>query len=165
MLDSILNSVVSWLSDTAINGWVQGTAWAWPTMESIHFIGLIMLIGGLLIIDLALIGVIKGLSPKDSHRLLRVVIFGFSINLITGLGFIFGDPGRYFINISFQLKMLFLLLAGLNAIWYTFKIQPKVIDMDVFTPTSATKIAGTLSLVFWFAVLCYGRLIPYLGTG
>lgn len=161
----MLDSIVSWLSSTAINGAIQGTAWAWPAMESVHFIGLILLLGALLIIDLALIGVIKGVSPQASHRLLKIVIWAFIVNLITGILFICGDPGRYFINISFQLKMLFMLLAGLNALWYTLKVQPKVLAMDNFTPTAATRIAGILSLTFWFLVLALGRLIPYLGTG
>lgn len=161
----MLDSIISWISNTSINGAIQSTSWAWPTMESIHFVGLILLLGALLIIDLALIGVIKGVSPQKSHRLLKVVIFGFTLNLITGLLFIFGDPGRYFINIGFQLKMLFMFLAGLNALWYTLKIQPKVIGVEDFTPTGATKLAGTVSLVLWFLVLIYGRLIPYVGTG
>ena len=161
----MLDSIVSWISDTSINGWIQGTAWAWPTMETIHFIGLIMLLGALLIIDLALVGVIKGVSPKASHRLLTIVIWAFIVNLVTGLLFIFGDPGRYFINIGFQLKMLFMVLAGLNALWYTLKVQPQVLGLDEFTATGATKLAGIMSLTFWFLVLIFGRLIPYVGTG
>ncbi len=161
----MLNSIIGWLNSTAINNAIQSTSWAWPTMEAIHFIGLILLLGGLLIIDLALIGVIKGMSPQKSHSLLKIVIFGFALNLITGVLFIFGDSGRYFINISFQLKMLFMLLAGLNALWYTLKIQPKVLEVTDFTPTAATRLAGILSLTFWFLVLALGRLIPYLGTG
>lgn len=161
----MLDSVIAWFSSSPINGAIQSTAWAWPTLESFHFVGLILMLGALLIIDLALIGVVKGMSPKASHRLLVIVIGAFTVNLITGILFIFGDPGRYFINIGFQLKMLFMLLAGLNALWYTFKVQPNVIGSVDFTPTGATKIAGALSLIFWFLVLILGRLIPYVGTG
>ncbi len=164
-MDELLNSLTDWLGSTAINEWVQSSAWIWPSMEAIHFVGLILLIGGLLIIDLALIGVIKGIPPKVSHILLKVVIISFIVNLITGVLFIFGDPWRYFINIGFQLKMLFMLLAGINAIWYTLKVQPSVIDDVNFSPTAATKLAGSLSLIFWFLVLGLGRMIPYLGTG
>ena len=108
---------------------------------------------------------VKGISPKASHRLLVIVICAFIVNLVTGILFIFGDPGRYFINIGFQLKMLFMLLAGLNALWYTFKVQPNIIGSIDFAPTGATRIAGSLSLIFWFLVLILGRLIPYVGTG
>lgn len=161
----MLDSIVNWLGSSAINGAIQGTSWAWPTLEGIHFVGLILMLGALLIIDLALMGVIKGVSPDATHRLTKIVVFGFAANLITGTLFIFGDPGRYFINISFQLKMLFLVLAGINAIWYLKKIAPKLAGVADFVPTGATKISGFLSLIFWFLVLIFGRMIPYLGTG
>ena len=161
----MLDSVVAWLSSSSLNNAIQSSAWTWPILESFHFVGLILMLGALLIIDLALIGVVKGISPKASHRLLVIVICAFIVNLVTGILFIFGDPGRYFINIGFQLKMLFMLLAGLNALWYTFKVQPNIIGSIDFTPTGATRIAGSLSLIFWFLVLILGRLIPYVGTG
>ena len=161
----MLDSIVNWLGSSAINGMIQSTAWAWPTLESIHFVGLILMLGSLLIIDLALIGVLKGVSPEATHSLTKLVVVGFTANLITGILFIFGDPGRYFINISFQLKMVFLVLAGINAIWYIKKIAPTIEGASTFVATGATKVSGLLSLVFWFLVLIFGRMIPYLGTG
>jgi len=161
----MLDAIIVWLDSTSLNSTIQNAAWAWPAMETIHFIGLILLLGGLLFIDLVLIGIIKGVSFNAIGSLSKVVILAFIINLITGLLFIIGDPGRYFINIGFQLKMLFVILAGLNALWYTFKTQPKIIDANNFIPNYATIVAGVLSIVFWFAVLIFGRLIPYIGTG
>lgn len=161
----MLDSIVEWIGSTGLNSFIQSTFWLWPTMETLHFIGLILMLGALLIIDLALIGVIKGVTPDATHRLTKFVVIGFAINLITGILFIFGDPGRYFINISFQLKMLFLALAGINAIWYIKKIGPKLEGMSHFVPTGETKLVGALSLILWFLVLIFGRMIPYLGTG
>jgi hypothetical protein len=62
--------------------------------------------------------------------------------------------------------MVLVLIAGLNALWFIWKINPRVASWDVYgdTPTEA-KVVAVLSLVAWFGVLLLGRLIPYVGTG
>ena len=139
--------------------------WTWPVLETLHFFGLCMLLGGLLVIDLRLLGVNRVIPAISVHDLLPFVIAGFVINLITGIGFFVGDPHRYAINIGFQLKMVLIVLAGLNALYYQFKLAP---ELDGWagseTPVNA-KVVGATSLVLWFGVLAYGRLIPYIGTG
>lgn len=161
----MIDAIITWLNSTALHSWVIGGTWTWPIMEIFHFIGLCLLMGALLIIDLGLIGVVKNLAPKATHRLLKLVFIGFGLNLITGTLFIFGDPGRYFINIGFQIKMGLMILAAVNAIWYMRRIAPKIETLDTFTPSGETKLVGALSLILWFGVLMCGRLIPYVGTG
>ena len=161
----MIETAVAWLESTALNDWVLGSQWAWPAAEIIHFAGLCLLLGSLLIIDLGLIGVLRNLGPDTTHRLLRLVALGFGINLATGMLFIVGDPGRYFINISFQIKMLLVVLAGLNALWYGLRLSRNRTATGPFNPTRESMIIGVLSLLLWFGVLICGRMIPYVGTG
>jgi hypothetical protein len=95
-----------------------------------------------------------------------VAIVSFAINMITGLGFVFGDPHTYFANWAFWAKMILIVLAGLNFLLYYLVVEPKVVRLG---PNDATpllaKSVGALSLIFWFGVLSFGRLLPYLGTG
>ena len=140
--------------------------WTWPIFETLHFFGLCMLLGGLIVIDLRLLGYNKLIPTVASHDLLPIIYTGLAINTITGIGFFIGDPHRYFINISFQLKMLLYVIAGLNALWYQFKLSPRIdaLPNGAELPSEA-RIAGAMSLGLWFGVLILGRLIPYLGTG
>ena len=140
--------------------------WTWPILETLHFIGLCMLLGGLLVIDLRLLGYNRLIPTVASHDILPIVYAGLGINTITGILFFFGDPHRYFVNISFQLKMLLYVLAGLNALWYQLKLSPRIDALPAggMLPTEA-RLVGILSLGLWFGVLILGRLIPYLGTG
>lgn len=157
--------VLDWIAENL--GWIiLALPWTWPILETLHFIGLCMLLGGLLVIDLRLLGYNRVIPTAASHDLLPIVYTGLAINTITGIGFFIGDPHRYFINISFQLKMLCYVLAGLNALWYQFKLSPRIDALPAGSaiPTDA-RIVGGLSLVLWFSVLTFGRLIPYLGTG
>jgi hypothetical protein len=140
--------------------------WTWPIMETLHFFGLVMLLGGLLVIDLRLMGYNKLIPTVASHDILPIVYLGLIINTVTGILFFIGDPHRYFVNISFQLKMLFYVIAGLNALWYQFKLSPRIDALPEGAPLpSEARISGAMSLALWFGVLILGRLIPYLGTG
>ena len=86
--------------------------------------------------------------------------------MITGILFFYGDPMRYSINIGFQIKMVLVIIAGLNAAVYHFKVDPilQTMDRNLASPAIAKLVAVT-SLGAWTGVLLLGRLIPYVGTG
>jgi hypothetical protein len=88
----MLDALMDWLVSTPINGLVLNYAWSWPTLESLHFLALCTLMGSLLIMDLRLIGFNRVIPLQAVHSLMPVAIVSFAINLITGLGFLFGDP-------------------------------------------------------------------------
>ena len=146
--------------------WVTSVYWLWPVMETIHFVGLSLLLGGLIVIDARLAGFFRGVNIAATHKLLPWVFIGFGLNLITGTLFFFGDPMRYAVNIGFQTKMVLVVIAGLNALWFWWKINPVMHawepDVD---PPGLAKVIAWISLVTWTGVLLFGRLIPYVGTG
>ena len=150
----------------SLNVWIQATYWLWPIMEISHFIGLSLLLGGLLVIDLRMAGHFRSFDPTVTHRLLPFVLIGFGINLLTGILFFYGDPVRYSINIGFQIKMGLVVLAGLNAVFYYWKVGPVMYCWDANTPSPPiAKFVAYTSLALWTGILLCGRLIPYVGTG
>jgi len=154
------------LEGGAINVWVTSSAWLWPLLEILHFFGLSLLLGALLVIDLRMIGFFRSIDIRATHALLPWVFVGFALNLVTGILFIFGDPLRYAVHAGFQLKMALILIAGVNALWYAWKIHPKMQNWaaDEVPPTLAKGVAS-VSLVVWTGVLLLGRLIPYVSSG
>jgi hypothetical protein len=120
----------------------------------------------MLIIDIRLAGYWRGIGLKAVHRLLPWAVLGFAVNLITGTLFFFGDPERYVANIGFKIKMVLVVIAGLNAIWFKLKIDPDMANWSADQDsTSQAKAVAYISLLSWFGVLLFGRLIPYIGTG
>ena len=69
--------------------WIQATYWLWPILEIFHFFGLTLLMGGLIIVDLRMIGFFSDIALEEVKKLLPLVIFGFLVNLITGDLFLF----------------------------------------------------------------------------
>lgn len=163
----IPTSILDWMESTWINDLVVGYAWTWPTLETLHFLGMCLLFGPIIIMDLRLMGFERLTVPVSAvHTLIPLTLLGFIINLTTGVMFLFGDPYRYAMNISFQSKMVLVFLAGLNALYFWWKVTPaleKAGPND--SPPAYIKFVGFASLAMWTAVLCFGRLIPYLGTG
>ncbi len=162
MLEAFAVSIV----DSPLTQWIQATYWLWPVMEIIHFIGLSLLLGGLIVVDLRMAGHFRVLNPAATHKLLPLVLVGFGLNLTTGVLFFYGDPLRYSVNIGFQIKMVLVALAGLNALLYYWKIKPVMAAWDPHADSPPiVKLVAYASLSLWTGVLLCGRLIPYVGTG
>ena len=162
----MLVTIAEFIIDSRLTAWIQATYWIWPVLEITHFVGLSLLLGGLIIIDLRLAGHFKAMPLLATHQLLPLVFIGFGLNLLTGILFFYGDPMRYSINIGFQIKMVLVLLAGLNALFYYLKLHPVISSWNPANPSPAlAKFVAYSSLVIWSGVLLSGRLIPYVGTG
>ena len=161
-----MESIAESIAGGAISTWVISSYWLWPFMEIIHFIGLSLLLGALIIIDLRMMGFFRNIDIRATHSMLPWVFAGFAMNLVTGVLFFFGDPYRYAGHTGFQIKMGLIVLAGLNALWYYWKLHPVIHSWqaDGDTPPLAKTIA-LISLVTWTGVLLLGRLIPYVSTG
>jgi uncharacterized membrane protein len=153
---------VVWLQTAAIRSFVNDTGWVWPACEAIHFIGLGLSFGVVLLINLRLLGMMKALSYADVHRTLPWGLLGFGANLITGMMFFIGVPGQYTTNVSFHWKMLFLMLMGLNLIYLTSFDHPWMVRHGDHAPPTA-KVMAASTIVFWLSVVYFGRMLPYIG--
>jgi hypothetical protein len=142
--------------------------WAWPLCESLHFIGMAMLVGVAGVIDLRLLGMAKGLPLGPLQRLMPWAALGFVINLITGFVFIAGNPRQYIgppLSLSFAAKMLFIVLAGLNVLlFYTTGLKRLVdrVEAGHDAPLGA-KVSAAVSLFLWVGVMYWGRMLQFFG--
>jgi hypothetical protein len=154
-----------WLKTTDASWLVTHYTWVWATCESLHFVGMSLLFGCIGTLDLRMLGWWKRPAVAGVTDLVKWGVFGFVINLVTGILFFIGEPLQYIDNPAFRLKMLFLFLAGWNVIlFYLTGVAGQVesLDQDDPAPASAKFIAGT-SLFLWIGVIFFGRMLPYLG--
>jgi hypothetical protein len=155
----------TWLKSTKLSLFVIGSPYVWPASETLHFIGLAMLIGVIGLMDLRLLGVAKRLPFAPLHRFLPIGISGFTICLATGTLFFAGDPFQYIHNPVFWFKLLFIALAGINVLlFYVTGIFHTVESLGPGedAPGRAKLIAAT-SLFLWVGVMYLGRMLPFLG--
>lgn len=142
------------------------TKWGWPAAESIHFIGLSLLIGCIGLFDLRLLGVGKRIPVAALHKLIPWGLAGYGINIVSGLGFLMTEPDQYIYNPSFHFKLLFMGIAGVNALSFYLLLYRKVTSRDApdDTPRLAKVIAAT-SLCMWIGVIVGGRLLTFYRPG
>jgi hypothetical protein len=162
-MNTLLTWVIDTLNATALNGFVMGNRFVFPMLEMAHFIGLCLLFGSLLIVDLRVIGVAAAVPIKRVDIFVRFALFGFAINLVTGLLFIVGDSDRYLVNYAFWAKMGLITLSGLNTAYFVRRIKPQM-DAGIASAdlSKGAHLVAWLSLTFWSSVIILGRFIPYV---
>jgi len=136
---------------------------AWPMLESLHFIGLCLLFGVVLAGNLRILGFMKNASFVDVHRLLPWGVWGFVINSVTGMMFFAGAAGQYIDNPAFHLKVLFMLLAGANVLYLTLFDEVWALGPGDSAPLPAKLVAAS-QVFLWVGVIYFGRMLPYIGN-
>jgi hypothetical protein len=161
-----MGEFAAWVESTSISKALFGMSWLWPLCESLHFIGLCMLIGGAGLLDLRLLGMFRGLAIRHVKALMPWALGGFLINATTGTLFLIMQPHLYLTSAVWWSKVAFIVIAGANALFFETRLAIPALAMDPDADTSSgMKVVGALSLFSWFAVLYCGRMLPYLGTG
>jgi len=146
-----------------VGSFVTDTPWMWPTCETLHFVGLSLLCGVVFLVDLRVLGVMKGVSFASLHRLLPWAALGFGLNIGTGMLFFVGIPGQYIHNAAFYWKIGLAMLAGANAVYFTFFDEPWFLGPGEDAPLTA-KIAAVSAIVLWVGVMYCGSMLPFLGN-
>jgi hypothetical protein len=159
-----------WLVATlkAINpvGPFMRSAWGWPTMESVHFLGLSLLVGAIGLFDLRLLGLAKRIPIAALHRLVPWGLFGYGINIVSGATFLMTEPDQYIYNPAFHFKLLFMGVAGFNALaFYLLAYRPSTAPGAPADAPRAAKIIAATSLCMWIAVIVCGRLLTFYRPG
>lgn len=142
---------------------VLDNPWVWPICEVLHFVGLCLLFGVMLLVNLRMAGFINGVPPADVNRLLPWAMAGLGINIITGMLFFLAAPEQYTQNSAFTWKMGLVLLGGLSLLYPTMFDQEHASTPDMLHAAITRKLIAACSLVIWIAVIFFGRFLPYLG--
>lgn len=143
--------------------WIVNTKWVWPTCETVHFLGLSLMFGICILVDLRMLGLMKSVPFRVLHRLLPWGVLGFGLNLITGMLFFIGTPQQYDQSLLFYLKLTLILLAGINLLYFTTFEEAWAVGAGDDPPVKARAVAAA-TLVLVIGILYCGRMLPFLGT-
>jgi hypothetical protein len=160
-----MDALATWLEATRLSVFVNTTNWVWAICETLHFIGMALLIGCVGFLDLRMLGVGKSLAVRPLHSLVPYGIAGFIINLVTGALFFVAIPRQYMFNVAFIAKMSLIAVAGINVLVFYATVYRAAEDLgpNDDAPLKA-KIAAVVSIVAWFGVMYFGRMLPFIGN-
>jgi len=156
-------SLLQWLEASALSTYIRQSVWLYPSVEIVHIAGFAVLVGSALLFDLRLLGLARKIPVTESIRhFLFWARAGFLLALLSG-GILFMVSAESLAsNAAFRIKMLLILLAGLNAAFFHFHTRKTVDSWDVNTPPPAkARAAGIVSILLWISVIACGRLIAY----
>ncbi|MDH1270474.1 hypothetical protein N5C81_22935 [Rhizobium pusense] len=134
----------------------RGSVWAYPIISWTHVLGISILFGSIFCADLGLLGVAPQLGERTVQSTLsKIGIFGFCVTIISGTVLLAPAIREYLSNGYFAIKMIVILLAGINAL----------VLYGVFHGARSTSklaaVSGGLSIMLWLIVMFCGRMLAF----
>jgi hypothetical protein len=134
---------------------IATSAWAYPALSALHVVGVALLLGNLVLLELRVWGAGKALPVRDLARLsLALVAVGFALAAASGLLMFATQAAELLANRAFVVKMLLLSLAGCNA--GVFHARGGLTKLD-----GLAKAQMLLSTLIWLSVIACGRWIAF----
>lgn len=157
-------SICQWLEKTPVAAAMRDSLWAFDITETIHTLGIILVAGTIMLVDLRLLGMGLRSEPVSQvvSRIVPWTLSGFGLMFVTGAWLFSAEASKLYQSPAFRIKMVLLSLAGLNALIFHLTIYRRAAEWDgkPVAPMRA-RMAGLLSLLLWIAIIAAGRSIAY----
>jgi hypothetical protein len=154
----------AWLESTRMAAAIRESTWLFPTIETLHVLSILVVVGSITMFDLRLLN----LSSRDrsvtevSEEIMPWARISFIFAVIFGGLMFTSSATKYYHNFPFRMKMLALLIAGVNVAIFEFWTYRGVARWNREGPIPlAAKLAGGLSLVLWIFIVGFGRWIGF----
>jgi hypothetical protein len=154
----------AWLEQSSVATMVRESAWGFQIVVAFHILGLILSVGTLVWFDLRLLGVSMRRVPVSEvyRQLAPWSAAGFVIMFVSGSMLAAAYATRAYGNPYFRIKMLALVLAGANALFYHVVTERRILEWDRREPPPGpARLAGLISIALWAIVVLAGRMISY----
>jgi hypothetical protein len=141
--------------------------WLYPSVETVHLVGIGLLFGSIAVLDLRLLGFSRSLPVKTLARhVLPWTLASFLLIIPSGLLMFTAHATEFIDSEVFILKMCLIMAAGLNAaLFHTITFRTVEVwdaeEMRKLPPPPSARVAGALSLLLWVSVIACGRLLAY----
>ena len=154
---------LTWLQELSFPTDIRESGWLFPTIETVHVFALVLVVGSIMTVDLRLLGITNRDRPFShlAAEMLPWTWVAFAIAATAGLLMFSSKALIYYGNIPFRLKMLCLVLAGINMLVFHGIGTRHLEKWDAGKPPKAAKIAGAASLLLWTAIVASGRWIGF----
>jgi hypothetical protein len=133
----------------------------YPSMITAHAIGMAIMVGLSLLLDLRLLGWFAEIPLAALHRLLGLAWLGFGINFLSGAALFSAQATSYVVDVVFMTKIVLVLLGAVTAAM----LQPAIAKADHWSggqPPANIKAIAAISIVLWLGAIITGRLTAYL---
>ena len=160
-MEAALLAFAHWLDEVGAGPWARGSAWAYPLVNSVHLLGLVMLVGGIGVVDLRFAGLWRSLPAAALSRALTpVALCGLALLVLSGSVLFAADGAALARSGTFHRKLVLIALALANALLFRLVWQRRV-EGGGEVPPLIGRASALASLAMWLGVGTLGRLIAY----
>jgi len=157
-------AVIQWLQNSEIGTGIRESVWTFPLVETTHVLALALSVGVPIWFDLRLLGWgMKHTPVSQVHKqVMPLAGIGFIVMFISGILLFWSEAEKCYLSGFFRAKVLFLVLAGVNAAVFEFTTKKSIEEWDKYpVPPPKARIAGLFSILSWAAVIIAGRATAY----
>lgn len=156
-----MEALAAALESSTFSAWARGSNLAYPVANLLHLLGLVMLIGGIGVLDLRLAGAFRRLPVEALWRcLLPLGLTGLALMIPAGFVMFAADAGSLVVSSVFRWKIALIVLALANAGAYHLLWRRRLARWDADPPLGGRAMAAG-SLALWLVVAGLGRWIAY----
>jgi hypothetical protein len=160
-----LKQFAEWLSTTFLSVFIQShNSWVIPTVQSIHIVGIAVVMGSVFMIDLRILGW-AGMDQtlrQTTKRFGPWLTAGLCLMLATGVLMVIGEPVRELVTFSFWLKMFLVAVSTLIAAIFQITIRKHEPRWEeTLVHSRSIKWLAILTFLSWVCIIILGRLIAY----
>lgn len=160
----MLEAFFHWLYETPLAANVRASSLLFPWVESLHVLAISLVVGSIAAVDLRLLGLASRSRPitRLIPDILPLTWVAFIVAVLTGVTLFISNAPEYAHNGPMRLKMLLLVIAGINMLVFHLVTYRSVGAWDEAprTPLSV-RVAGATSLALWIGVVVFGRWIGF----
>jgi len=158
---STWSAVLTMLDTSAVAAAMRGSTWLYPLVEVVHIVGLAVLVGSVAMFDLRVLGFGRAVAVQAAgNMLLPWSAMSLLAIVPAGLLLFSAHPHELAVNQVFQLKLLLIALAGLNALGFHLGVYRTAASWHASAPALA-QLHAIVSLGLWIAVISCGRFLAY----
>lgn len=162
---TMIFDLCTWIEATPLAVKITESEWMFPTIETVHVLALTLVVGSIAMLDFRLLGLSTRTmgAMQLSDEVLPWTWTAFIVAAITGSLMFVSAATKYYGNLPFRIKMVLLVLAGINMALFHRGAWRRVNEWNeaVRTPR-AVRVAASLSLIFWIGVVVAGRWIGFV---
>ncbi|GGE01777.1 membrane protein [Polymorphobacter glacialis] len=152
----MLAALIEWLSASGLTAWA-GSGRVYPIANVAHLLGLVLLLGGIGIVDLRLMGLLQALPAATLTRALTpFAITGFVLMLLSGSTMFAADAASLIASPTFRWKLAIIAVALANAAAFRWLLRPGIEGSG-----AGRALSAGVSLGAWLTVAVLGRMIAY----
>ncbi|WP_116809677.1 DUF6644 family protein [Steroidobacter cummioxidans] len=156
-------SLLETLQNSEFSQWVLVSVWGYPILLTLHSIGLALLVGLLIIVDLRVLGVPRLLPFLPFNRLMALIWGAFAVNLSSGVALFVADGVKFFNSTAFRFKFASIVIGIVLAVVIKNTVLRQAPQLDAqqgAAPVTARALA-VISILMWISAIGFGRYMAY----